>query len=129
MTSPAAIPLRSGAAALIAQLLLQIVWHAWLFPVSRPALALALLPLLPGLWVCIRNLRRGVLIGGIVSLFYFCHGVAELFGTGKPHLLAAIEVALAIAVVAALGWETRSAKRRQEDNPADPFTSAADRRL
>lgn len=110
MTLPASAALRSGAVALIAQLLLQIVWHAWLVPVSRPALALALLPLLPGLWVCLGNPRRGVLIGGIVSLFYFCHGVAELLGTGEPRLLAAIEVALAVAVVGVLGWETRQSK-------------------
>ncbi|HET7062857.1 MAG TPA: DUF2069 domain-containing protein [Rudaea sp.] len=110
MTSPASAALRFGAGALIAQLLLQMVWHAGLAPVSRPALALAVLPLLPGLWVCIRNLRRGLLIGGIVSLFYFCHGVAELLGTGPSHLLAAIEVALAVAVVAALGWETLQRK-------------------
>jgi len=110
MTAPASAALRFGAGALIAQLVLQIVWHAWLVPVSRPALALAVLPLLPGLWVCIRNLPRGVLIGGIASLFYFCHGVAELLGTGASRLPAAAEVALAVAVVAALGWHTRQRK-------------------
>ena len=102
--------LRFGAGALIAQLLLQMIWHAWFVPVPRPALALAVLPLLPGLWVCIRNLRRGVLIGGIVSLFYFCHGIAELLDRNSAQLPAAAEVALAIAVVAALGWETRRRK-------------------
>lgn len=129
MTSPASAALRFGVAALIALLLLQIVWHAWLAPVSRPALALSVLPLLPGLWVCIRNLPRGVLIGGIASLFYFCHGVAELLGAGASRLPAAAEVALAVAVVAALGWDTRQRKRGQKDDPADPFTSASDRRL
>ncbi|HEX3122883.1 MAG TPA: DUF2069 domain-containing protein [Rhodanobacteraceae bacterium] len=110
MTLPASAALRFGAAALIAQLLLQIVWHAGLAPVSRPALALAVLPLLPGLWVCIRNLPRGVLIGGIASLFYFCHGVVDLLGAGASRLPAAAEVALAVAVVAALGWDTRQRK-------------------
>ncbi len=129
MTSPAPAALRFGAAFLIAQLLLQMVWHAALVPVSKPALALAVLPLLPGLWVCLGNLRRGVLIGGIVSLFYFCHGVVELAGANSSRLPAAIEVALAVAVVAALGLETRSAKARKKIDPADPFTSAPDRRL
>jgi len=110
MSSPASPALRFGAAALIAQLLLQIVWHAGLAPVSRPALALAVLPLLPGLWVCLRNLPRGVLIGGIASLFYFCHGVVDLLGAGTSRLPAAAEVALAVAVVAALGWDTRQRK-------------------
>jgi len=129
MTSPASAALRFGAAALIAQLVLQFVWHAWLVPVPQPALALAVVPLLPGLWVCMRNLSRGVLIGGIVSLFYFCHGVVELLGAGAWRLPAAAEVALAVAVVAALGWEIRSAKARKKKDPADPFTSAPNRRL
>jgi uncharacterized membrane protein len=129
MTSPASAALRFGAAALIAQLVLQFVWHAWLVPVPQPALALAVVPLLPGLWVCMRNLSRGVLIGGIVSLFYFCHGVVELLGAGASRLPAAAEVALAVAVVAALGWEIRSAKARKKKDPADPFTSAPNRRL
>jgi len=110
MTSPTSAALRIGAVALIAQLLLQFAWHAVLVPASRPALALALLPLLPGLWVCIRNLPRGVLIGGVVSLFYFCHGVVELLGPSAARLPAAAEVALAVAVVAALGWATRQRK-------------------
>jgi uncharacterized membrane protein len=128
MTSPVSAALRFGAGALIAQLLLQFVWHAWFVPVSQPALALAVLPLLPGLWVCIRNLPRGVLIGGIVNLFYFCHGVVELLGAGTSRLFAAAEVALAVAVVAALGWELRRAKAQKND-PADPFTTAPNRRL
>ena len=129
MTSPASAALRFGAAALVAQLLLQLAWHAVLVPVARPALALAVLPLLPGLWICMRNPTRGVLIGGIVSLFYFCHGVVELLGAGTSRLPAAAEVALAVAVVLALGWEIRSAKARKNNDPADPFTSAPDRRL
>jgi len=128
MTAPASAALRFGASMLIAQLLLQLAWHAWLAPVSQPALALAVLPLLPGLWVCIRNVPRGVLIGGIASLFYFCHGVVELLGAGTSRLFAAAEVALAVAVVAALGWELRRAKAQKND-PADPFTTAPNRRL
>jgi uncharacterized membrane protein len=114
MTSPASTALRFGVGALIAQLLLQLAWHAWLAPVSQPALALAVLPLLPGLWVCIRNVPRGVLIGGIASLFYFCHGVVELLGAGASRLFAGPEVALAVAVVAALAWEIRRAKARKD---------------
>lgn len=110
MTSAHSAALRAGAGALIAQILLQIFWHAWLVPASRPALALATLPLLPALWICFDNLRRGVLIGGIVSLFYFCHGVAELLGNGS-RLPAAVEITLSVCVVAALGWDTRQRKR------------------
>jgi uncharacterized membrane protein len=110
MTSSLSAALRAGAGALVAQVLLQVFWHAWLAPASRPALALAVLPLLPALWTCIDNLHRGVLIGGIVSLFYFCHGAAELLGGGSD-LPAAIEIVLSVAVVAALGWHARLHKR------------------
>lgn len=110
MTSPTSTTLRAAAGALVAQVVLQVFWHAWLVPASRPALILAVLPLVPALWVGIDNLRRGVLIGGIVSLFYFCHGVAESLGNGS-RLPAAIEIALSVAVVAALGWDTRQRKR------------------
>ena len=129
MTAPASAALRFGASMLIAQLLLQLAWHAWLAPVSQPALALAVLPLLPGLWVCIRNLPRGVLIGGIASLFYVCHGAVELLGASTSRLFAGAEVALAVAVVAALGWQIHRAKAGKKNDPADPFTSAPNRRL
>ena len=43
--------LRAGAGALLAQLALQLAWHAWYAPQSRAALALSVLPLLPGLWI------------------------------------------------------------------------------
>ncbi len=110
MTAAHSAALRAGAGALIAQILLQVFWHAWLVPAPRAALALALLPLLPALWVGIDNLRRGVLIGGIVSLFYFCHGIVELFD-GTARVPAAIEVSLSVAVIGALGWDTRQRKR------------------
>lgn len=109
-TPPLSTAMRTGAGALIAQILLQVFWHAWLVPASRPALALAVLPLLPALWVGIDNLRRGVLIGGIVSLFYFCHGIVELFD-GAARVPAAIEILLSVTVIAALGWDTRQRKR------------------
>ena len=109
-TPPLSTALRAGAGTLIAQVLLQVLWHAWLVPASRPVLALAVLPLLPALWVGIDNPRRGVLIGGIVSLFYFCHGIVELFD-GAARMPAAIEVSLSVAIVGALGWETRQRKR------------------
>jgi len=96
-----------GALALFALLVLQLAWHAWLFPGSRSGLALAMLPLLPGLLIGMRNLRRGVLVGGIVCLFYFCHGVSELWSTREVRWLALGEVALSLAVIGALGWDAR----------------------
>ena len=103
--------LRAGAGALLAQLVLQFAWHAWHAPQSRAALALSVLPLLPGLWICRRNLRRGVLVGGIVSLFYFCHGIAELWMSASSRPPAALEVLLSLLVIAASYWDARGYRR------------------
>ena len=103
--------LRSGVAALLAQVALQLAWHAWLAPQSRATLALAVLPLLAPLWICRSNLRRGVLVGGIVSLFYFCHGVAELWNSAGLRAAAAMEVLLSLLVVAGLFLDARGQRR------------------
>jgi uncharacterized membrane protein len=109
--SPAA--LRVGAAAVFGQIVVQLAWHAWLMPGSRAALALAVLPLLPGGWIALHNLRRGVLVSGIVSLFYFCHGVAELGSADGTLLPAAIEVGLSLVVIGASYWDARGYRRRR----------------
>lgn len=99
-----------GAAALAAQLALQLAWHAWLAPGSRATLGLAVLPLLPGLWIALRNLRRGVLVGGIVSVFYFCHGIAGLWSSGSARILALAEIGLCLAVIGALYADARAGR-------------------
>jgi len=105
--------------ALIVLLLLQIVWHAWVAPAPKAALVLAIAPLLPGLWVALADLRRGVLIGGIVSLFYFCHGIAELWNSAAPHALAALEVAMSVIAIALPGWDALQARRVAKKLKAD----------
>lgn len=108
--------LRLGAAALVTLALLQILWHAWLVPPAKAqlvsTLALAVLPVLPALWTCLWNLRRGVLIGGMACLFYFCHGVSAAYATDDARLLAGIEIALTLIVIGALGWDARNYKRK-----------------
>ena len=104
--------LRVGIAALLAQLILQLLWHAWLVPTSRAALALAVLPLVPGLWIALYNVRRGLLVGAIASLLYFCHGCAELLSATQAPWLAAAEVAFALVLIAALYGDARSGRRR-----------------
>ena len=105
-----------GACALAALLALQILWHAWLLPPPReqlgPTLALAIVPLLPGLWTCRNNLRRGVLIGGIVCLFYFCHGISAAYSDQQARLFAFTEIALALLVIGASGWDARHYTRK-----------------
>jgi uncharacterized membrane protein len=103
--------------ALAALLLLQALWHAWWMPDAAhfwPTLALAVLPLLPGLWTSLHNPRRGVLIGGIVSLFYFCHGISAVYADAQLRWLALAEIVLALIVIGASGWDARHYKRAQK---------------
>ena len=119
--------LRSGFVAAIALLVLEIVWHAWLAPARAdlfgPSLVLAVAPLLPGLWIARSSMRRGVLVCGIVGLFYFAHGVSELWSGSAPRWLAALEVALTLVVIGALGWDAR--KYRRPKKAADASARSA----
>lgn len=107
--------LHVGAMALVALLALQIVWHGWWLPPAPrefwPTLGLSVLPLLPGLWTCRRSLRRGVLVGGIVCLFYFCHGTSTAYSDPATRIPALMEIALSLLVIGASGWDARHYKR------------------
>jgi uncharacterized membrane protein len=103
--------LRLGAAAVLGQIALQMLWHAWLIPGTRAALALAVLPLLPPLWIGLRNLRRGVLVAGIVSLFYFCAGVANLWSDPASRGLSALEILLSLLIIGCSYGDARANKR------------------
>ncbi len=107
--------LRTAVAALIALLALQPIWHGWLLPPKPglliPSLVLAMAPLLFSLWLAAKSLRRGVLVGGMACLFYFSHGISELWSGAPPRWPAGVEVALALIVVLALGWDVRASRR------------------
>ena len=117
MNTPGFGALRIGAVALVMLVGLQVFWYVWLAPLATAqlwsTLALTVVPLLPELWICLRNLRRGVLIGGIVSLFYFCHGVSVAYSDASARLPALIEIALTLSVIGALGWDARHYKRKR----------------
>jgi uncharacterized membrane protein len=116
--------LRIGVVVAVALLALEITWHAWLAPARAnlywPSLALAVLPLLPGLWIARTSLRRGVLVCGIVGLFYFAHGVSELWSGSVPRALPALEVLLTLVVIGVLGWDARKYKRPAKSDDAAP---------
>lgn len=89
--------------ALAAQGLLQMYWHGWAAPgAAFPAwfvVSFALLPLaalIPAAW---HSRKRMLLVGGIVSLLYFSHGVMELWSSPSMRPLAALEVLFAIAAI------------------------------
>ena len=104
--------LRLAAAAVFGQLVLQLLWHGWLLPSTRAALALSTLPLLPAVFIGLRNLRRGVLVGGIVSLFYFSHGVANLWTDPASRGWSVLEIVLSLAIIGGSYWDARGYKRR-----------------
>lgn len=89
-----------------ALVVLQVVWHAWLHPpqlLPTPmALGLAVLPLLLPLFALPR-VRRALLWVGMLSLFYFCHGVAEAWSAADERVLAWLEIALTLLLIGTLG--------------------------
>ena len=96
---------RIGIAAWIAQAILQIVWHAWLLPPQRMPIAVALLIALLPLALPLAYWRaptRALLVAGMVSLFYFCHGVAEAWALPPERVLALVEVVLALVLIGSL---------------------------
>jgi len=97
---------RAGLVAWALLVLLQLVWHAWLVPPQNMPMALLLaitvVPLLLPLFA-IRDVRRALLWVGILSLFYFCHGVSEAWSSASERWLAVVEIALTVLLIAALG--------------------------
>ena len=101
---------RWGVCAWAALLLLQPVWHAWLMPARTVPVILVLvvtiLPLMLPL-LAIGNIRRALLWVGILSLFYFCHGVAEAWSSANERWLALVEVLLTLLLIGTLGAGVR----------------------
>jgi uncharacterized membrane protein len=106
MSAPIAATYRIGLAAWAALVALQLVWHGWLFPTqTMPALlvlAITVIPLLLPLFA-IRDVRRALLWVGILSLFYFCHGIAEAWSSPSERWPALVEIALTLVLIGTLG--------------------------
>ena len=97
---------RLGLLAWTALTVLQAAWHTWLFPPQTIpvwlVLAITLVPLLLPL-LAIRDPRRALLWVGILSLFYFCHVVAEGWSSSSQRGLALVEIALTLLLIGTLG--------------------------
>jgi len=85
---------------------LQPIWHAWLFPAQTVpvwlVVAITTVPLLLPL-LAIRDVRRALLWVGILSLFYFCHGVSEAWSAADQRWLAIVEIVLTVLLIGLLG--------------------------
>ena len=108
-------PQRVGLAAWAALALLQLAWYLWWAPPANGnagfALALTLPPLLLPLLALRTGPRRALLWVGIVALFYVCHGVVAAWVYPATRVPALLEVALCLALIGALGMDTRARKR------------------
>ncbi|HKT29261.1 DUF2069 domain-containing protein [Dyella sp.] len=106
--------LRIGVVAWGALILLQCAWYAWLFPPQHMpvwlALAIAVVPLLLP-FLAIGNMRRALLWVGILSLFYFCHGITESWSSAQERMPALLEVLLAFVLIGALGAGVKRKRR------------------
>jgi len=106
MNAPIATTYRIGLAAWVALTVLQLIWHGWLFPAQimpvTVMLAITVIPLLLPL-LAIGDVRRALLWVGILSLFYFSHGIAEAWSSPAERWLALLEIGLTLALIGALG--------------------------
>lgn len=97
---------RLGLFAWAALTALQLVWHGWLVPPQAIpiwlVLTITVMPLLLPL-LAVRNPRRALLWVGILSLFYFCHGIAEGWSSSRERWLALAEIALTLLLIGTLG--------------------------
>ena len=108
--------MRAGMSALVGLLALEAIWHAWLFPPGDHQLsmiALTTLPLAFSIWIGLSNRRRGVLVGGMLCLAYFSHGVSSAYSEPASRALALIEISLSLVVIGALGWDARGYRRKK----------------
>ncbi|MEW5834807.1 MAG: DUF2069 domain-containing protein [Pseudomonadota bacterium] len=101
---------RLGLAAWAGLILLQLAWHGWLAPPTHLSIALVLaitvVPLLLPL-TALRNVRRALLWVGILSLFYFCHGISEAWSSPDTRVLALLEITLTLLLIGSLGAGVR----------------------
>ena len=109
-TAPTPSIYRIGLLAWALLVLLQLAWHGWLFPPQAMPpwllLAVTVVPLLLPL-LALGNVRRALLWVGMLSLFYFCHGVAEAWSAPGERVLAWVEIVLTVGLIAVLGAGVR----------------------
>lgn len=110
MSTPILPTYRVGLAAWAALLVLQLAWHGWLYPPQQMptmlVLGLTVIPLLLPL-LALRDVRRALLWVGILSLFYFCHGISEAWSAPGERWLGWLEIVLTVTLIGTLGAGVR----------------------
>ena len=109
---------RIAAAAVVALLALQWLWHAWLAPPLAQPWAMALffsLPILPAFVLVLLRHRRAGFWGSLAALVYFSHGVMAAWSDPGVTGLALAQSLLAAVLVVSASWDgvrARFAKRK-----------------
>jgi uncharacterized membrane protein len=120
MTTPVTTEQRWGLYAWGGLVVLQPIWHAWLAPAHTVplwlVLAVTVIPLVLPL-LAIRRIRRALLWVGILSLFYFCHGVAEAWSSPSERWPALVEVLLTLLLIGTLGAGVRRGPKAMAKPP------------
>jgi uncharacterized membrane protein len=118
---------RAAVLGLCALAALQVIWYGWWVPaagISKPAaISLALVWFALPLLAARRDGESGLLIGALVSLLFFSHGVMELWANPAARGPATIEIVLSLVVVACAGWpawqQARARKQQRLKQPVD----------
>jgi uncharacterized membrane protein len=112
---------RVGVAAWIALIVLQFAWYLVIAPPAGGSSWIALALTLPALMLPVFALRSGLprtlLWVGVVSLFYFCHGIVAAWIAPSARVPALIESALCVVVIGSLGWAQRRDRARHARKP------------
>ncbi len=99
---------RVATLALVLLASLQVLWYGWLAPPATlpvpAALALALLLFAAPLFAARSGVHAGLLIGALIALVYFAHGVMEAFANPAVRGLATAEIVFSLTVVLSAGW-------------------------
>jgi uncharacterized membrane protein len=111
---------RLGIAAFWALLGWQLVWHGlWLPPETLPRwvpLAVFGLPLLPPAIGLLRRRPSALFWAAAISLLHLCHAISEGWSDPPVRPAAAVEAALALLLIGAVGYDglqrRRAARRR-----------------
>jgi uncharacterized membrane protein len=116
---------------ILALAFLQPLWHLGLAPSNvLPPLWVTIalsLPILPGLVLALIGHRTAGFWGGLAALFYFSHGVMELWSNPGVTALAWAETLLSVALVVAASWrglQARAAARRAKAVDEPPVSNA-----
>jgi uncharacterized membrane protein len=105
---------RYAAFGIFALLMLQLLWHGYLFPPASAPMwlicAMFVLPIVPAAVMAVRRHRHAPFWGAVAALLYFSHGLMEAWATPDVRWLALVEAALSVWLIVAASWNGLKAR-------------------